>query len=241
MAAGAGGWLRLYRIAMDGPIWQNKNMWRVFTWCLMKASHKGHVQMVGLTKIKLEPGQFVFGREVASRETGLPPSTVWGCMQWLKSNNTIDIKSDNKKSVVTLVNWAFYQSCDDESDSKANGKSKHRSTAGRHKQEDLSLRKDLKNDKTPLDQALDDFAEHRRKLRKPMTTKAEKLILSKLDRLAATDEERIAILEQSIASGWADVFELRQRGKPVDSKPAGNDGAIFSYGNSNRPLFEGQQ
>ena len=239
MAAGAGGWLRLYRIAMDGPIWQNKNMWRVFTWCLMKASHKGHVQMVGLTKIKLEPGQFVFGREVASRETGLPPSTVWGCMQWLKSNNTIDIKSDNKKSVVTLVNWAFYQSCDDESDSKANGKSKHRSTAGRHKQEDL-LSEDLKNDKSPLDQALDDFAEHRRRLRKPMTEKAKKLLLDDLDKLASTDDEKIAIINQSIVSGWLRFFPLKQQVTSVDGKPAANSGAIFSYGNSNRPLFEEQ-
>lgn len=204
--APAGGWIKLYRIAMDGPIWQNKNMWRVFTWCLMKASHKGHVQMVGLTKIELEPGQFVFGREVASRETGLPPSTVWGCMQWLKSNNTINIKSDNKKSVVTLVNWAFYQSCDDESDSKANGKSKHRSTAGRHKQE-------CKNERSELQIALDDFAEHRRRLKKPMTDRAKKLLLADLDKLASTDDEKIAIINQSIVSGWLRFFPLKLQGR----------------------------
>ena len=233
------GWIKLHRIAMDGPIWQNKNMWRVFSWCLMRASHKKHVQMVGLTKVELGPGQFIFGRDAAGRETGLPPSTVWGCMQWLKSNNTIDIKSDNKKSIVTLVNWAFYQSCEDESDSKANGKSKHRLTAVRHKQEVFPL-EILKNEKNPLDQALDDFAEHRRKMKKPMTPRATKLLLGELDKLAATDREKIAILNQSILNGWTGVFPLKQQGKQAENRAAGNNSAIC-YANSNRPLFEEQQ
>ena len=240
MAGNQAGWIKLHRIAMDGPIWQNKNLWRVFSWCMMKASHKKHVQMVGLTKVELDPGQFIFGRDAASRETGLPPSTVWTSMQWLKSNNTIDIKSDNKKSVVTLVNWALYQSCDDESDSKTNGKSNRCRTATGHKQEDLSLRKDQKNDKTPLDQALDDFAEHRRKLKKPMTAKAEKLLRSKLDKLASTDDQKIAIIEKSILGGWPDVYELKPQDKQTESKPVGTSGVIC-YANANRPLFEEQQ
>ena len=239
MAGHQAGWIKLHRIAMDGPIWQNKNLWRVFSWCMMKASHKKHVQMVGLTKVELDPGQFIFGRDAASRETGLPPSTVWTSMQWLKSNNTIDIKSDNKKSVVTLVNWALYQSCDDESDSKTNGKSNRCRTATGHKQEDL-LSEDLKNVKAPLDQALDDFAEHRRKLKKPLTDRARKLLLAELDKLASTDDEKIAIIDQAILSGWLKFFPLKSQGKPIESKPIGNNG-VFSYANSNRPLFEEQQ
>ena len=93
----------------------------------------------------------------------------------------------------------------------------------------------------PLDQALDDFAEHRRKLKKPMTDRAKKLLLADLDKLAETDREKILIIEQSILQGWSGVFALKQHGKVAESKPVGNSGAIFSYGNSNRPLFEEQQ
>ncbi len=96
------------------------------------------------------------------------------------------------------------------------------------------------NTSDPFSQALDDFAEHRRKLKKPMTDRAKKLLLADLDKLAETDREKILIIEQSILQGWSGVFALKQHGKVAESKPAANSGAIFSYGNSNRPLFEEQ-
>lgn len=59
-----------------------------------------------------------------------------------------------------------------------------------------------------LAEALTDFEEHRKKLRKPMTEKAKSLLLSKLSKLGRTDEEKIAILNQSIENGWQGVFPL---------------------------------
>ena len=69
--------------------------------------------------IQLQPGQFVFGRIVAAQELGMKPSTVVDCMRYLKTNNTFDIKSTNKFSVVTVVNWGLYQSSSEESDIKS--------------------------------------------------------------------------------------------------------------------------
>lgn len=107
----------------------------------MKASHKEIEQMVGMTKVVLQPGQFIYGRHIASVECGLSPSTVRNCMDWLKNNQTLDIKSDNKKSVVTLINWALYQANDEEKDSK---KDSCRTTTGQ--QQDTNKNdKNLKN------------------------------------------------------------------------------------------------
>lgn len=64
---------------------------------------------------------------------------------------------------------------------------------------------------SPFEQAFDDFREMRKKLKKPMTDRAEKTIRKKIDQLASTDEEKIAILEQSIVSCWLGVFPLRQQ------------------------------
>jgi len=72
--------------------------------------------MLGMTKVMLVPGQFIFGRHSAARECGMKASTVVDCMAWLKSNTTIGIKSNNKFSLVTVMNWALYQSSPDESD-----------------------------------------------------------------------------------------------------------------------------
>lgn len=59
-----------------------------------------------------------------------------------------------------------------------------------------------------LADALSDFEEHRKKLRKPMTEKAKSLLLKKLARLSDNEEEQIAILNQSIENGWQGIFPI---------------------------------
>lgn len=89
----------------------------------MKASHTKRTQVVGRQKVELEPGQFVTGRHAAAAELGMAPSTTWDYLKLLESENCIDIKSNNKFSVVTIVNWAFYQGYNENSDSKTDNKS----------------------------------------------------------------------------------------------------------------------
>ncbi|MGV1143957.1 hypothetical protein ACV56Z_15985 [Staphylococcus aureus] len=76
----------------------------------MKASHKDHTQLVGRRVVELEKGQFVFGRKRASEELRLKRSTVRDYIKLLENLGTIVVKSDNKFSVITVVNWAIYQS-----------------------------------------------------------------------------------------------------------------------------------
>lgn len=61
-----------------------------------------------------------------------------------------------------------------------------------------------------LDVALNDFAEMRKKMRKPLTDRALSLTLAELEKLApGDDEKKIAILNQSIQRGWQGVFPLK--------------------------------
>ena len=41
------GWIKLHRKILDSPIFQNEKLFKVFAYCLMKASHKEHTQLVG--------------------------------------------------------------------------------------------------------------------------------------------------------------------------------------------------
>jgi len=84
----------------------------------MKASWKQYEQVVGLTKVILEPGQFVFGRLSAAKECGISESMVFRCIKYLEKNETISVKSNNKFSVITVINWALYQSDDDDLNNK---------------------------------------------------------------------------------------------------------------------------
>jgi hypothetical protein len=70
-----------------------------------------------------------------------------------------------------------------------------------------------------LRQALKDFLEMRKKIKKPMTDRAFNMFLKKLDELAATDEMKIKLLDQSILHNWQTVYPLKQEQKQDKSKP----------------------
>ena len=68
-------------------------------------------------------------------------------------------------------------------------------------------------EKNAFEIAIDDFKEFRKRIKKPMTDKAIKLLYAKLDTLSTDDETKIAIINQSIFNGWQGVFPLKEQDK----------------------------
>ena len=69
---------------------------------------------------------------------------------------------------------------------------------------------DSYTDNEELRTALWEFIKMRKFIKKPMTDRALKGIINKLDTLASTDTDKIAILDQSITTSWQGVFPLSQ-------------------------------
>lgn len=103
------GYVQLWRKSLESSVWQNHNLWRFWTYCLMKASYKEHKQMVGFQEVMLQPGQFVFGRKKASKEIGFSEQEIRTCLLKLKNMKNLTIKTTNKFSIITIVNWGEYQ------------------------------------------------------------------------------------------------------------------------------------
>lgn len=72
------------------------------------------------------------------------------------------------------------------------------------------------SDLSPLELALDEFVEMRKKIKKPLTLQAFKRLSAKLDKLANNDEEKVAILNQSVDHCWQDVYPLKE---PLSTEP----------------------
>jgi hypothetical protein len=108
-----GGWVKLWRKSLDSDVFADPHLWRLFSWCLLSASHTGrHVGVKtgrGETVITLGPGQFIYGRKSAARELGWPESTLNDRMKRLEAMGTITIQADTHHSTVTVVNWGLYQ------------------------------------------------------------------------------------------------------------------------------------
>lgn len=79
--------------------------------------------------------------------------------------------------------------------------------------------KNVKNDKKyydddALNQTFIDYVDMRKRIKAPMTDKAVKLAMNKLERLSQGDNEKaIKILEQSIMNSWKGLFELKEEKK----------------------------
>lgn len=70
-----------------------------------------------------------------------------------------------------------------------------------------------------LDNALNDFEEMRKKIKKPLTSSAKDRLLARLDNLSKNDKEKVAILNQSVDHCWQDVYPLKE---PINTEPQTN-------------------
>ena len=103
------GWVKLYRDLLGTGMMQNPKLFTFFAYCLLKASHQEHVQVVGFRSIILRPGQFVFGRKVAAQDLNMTESSIRYCLDSLQTSGKIAIKTTNKYSIITLLDWALNQ------------------------------------------------------------------------------------------------------------------------------------
>lgn len=110
------GYVRLWRKSLDAGWIKNYKLWAFWTYCLMKASYKEFDAIVGLQVVHLMPGQFIFGRKKAAEETGLTEREIRTILDFLRRAGNLTIKTTNKFSIVSIINWAIYQSEEIEND-----------------------------------------------------------------------------------------------------------------------------
>ncbi len=112
------GYVKLWRKSNDAGWIKNHKLWAFWTWCLMKATHKEFDAIVGLQVIHLMPGQFIFGLKKASVETGLTIREIRTILEFLKKAGNLTIKTTNKFSIISIINWPIYQSMESENDTQ---------------------------------------------------------------------------------------------------------------------------
>lgn len=65
-------------------------------------------------------------------------------------------------------------------------------------------------DSTDLRECIKDFIKMRAAIKKPLTDRALKILLDKLDKLESTEDRKIKVLEQSIMNSWQGIFPLKE-------------------------------
>lgn len=111
------GYIKLYRQVIDDDIWTDPAKFKLWTLCLMKASHKPQKVVVGNRIIELKPGQFVTGRDELASEynrgskkkdlvTGV---SLYKWLEIFQKTKKLYIEKTTKYTVITVLNWDKYQ------------------------------------------------------------------------------------------------------------------------------------
>ena len=186
---------------------------------MLKATHKDRKQVIGLQIVDLKNGQFVFGRKKASEELKMKESTIYKYMNLLKELQMIDVKSNNKFSVVSIEKWENYQTNEIKNNSKRTTEEQQRNTNKNVKNVNNNIYKEIENftNNEKLIESITEFIDYRKSKKKDLTDLALKKILNKFKEWQYTEEECIESINNSIMNGWTGVFELKDR-KPKQTK-----------------------
>lgn len=145
----AEGWIKLHRKIIESSVFDNPKLLKLWVWCLCKASHSEREIVIGKQIVKINPGQFVFGRLAAADALKMNDRTVYDYIKTLEKLGMICINSNNKYSLVTVVNWELYQCSEYDNQQQSTIKSTMQSTMQSTIESTIKndTNKNVKNDK----------------------------------------------------------------------------------------------
>jgi hypothetical protein len=153
-AADDEGWVQLDRKLMNSAAWTIPELWKVFCWCLMRASYVARRVQVstgrGVTQQELHVGQFIFGRNAAAKELGMPAESVRNRMGKLAEFELIKIEPATHYSIVTVLG---IRTCGSDADESGHPLATQRPSNGQPLATNKKVNKGNKDKKIPCDEA----------------------------------------------------------------------------------------
>lgn len=220
------GWIKIHRKMVNWEWYQDHNVRLVFLHLLLKANYKEKRWKGEI----VNRGQLITSRKNLAKEVGLSERQVRTALFKLKTTGEVSIKTTSRFSIITVEKYAFYQDVDDEIDQRIDQQDDQQSTSNRpaidqratttkeiKKEKKGKKDKEVKNKDNRyapddhLNDAVLEFMKMRKSMRKPMTDRAVKLMLSKLNQITIDTDEQVDIINQSIMNGWLGIFPLREK------------------------------
>ncbi len=146
------GFLKLDRKIMSWRWYKNTNTFRLFIHLLLCANfEKGEFE-----EHTIERGQVVTGLYALSCATGLSVQAIRTALKHLKSTNDITIKTTTKYSIITIVNYEYFQ---DATSTLTNEEQTSNKQATNEQQQYKNNKKNKKNNKLLMESSysLEDF------------------------------------------------------------------------------------
>lgn len=116
------GFITMHRKLLDNPIITDEGLLSLFVVLLLMAGYEEKRVIWNGQEITLKRGQFITGRFSLAEKLHVKPTTVYYRLNTLKKLGIIDIKSNNKFSVITIVKYSQYQDKVERANNKTDNK-----------------------------------------------------------------------------------------------------------------------
>ena len=244
------GHIKVYRSMLEWEWYSDAYIFKLFMHLLLIANWKDG----SWRGISIKRGQILTSIEKLSQQTKLTPQNIRTCIKRLKSTCEITCKSTNKFTLITIANYEDYQGLESKLTNKltnnltnnltnAQQTTNKQPNNNRRSKEDKKLRsKEVKiKDKSfdtffshfnsELQDKIKEFIKFRNEIGKSFKSETSfQVWVKKLESFA--EEDRIEILDNSIANGWQGIFSLKDKPK---NKVAVKERTEVDYNN----LYEG--
>ena len=152
--------------------------------------------------------------------------------------STIDINADIKTDINADIKTDINADIKTDSINKHKRKTETKTKKEKQKEKAGTFPLEDYTDNAELLEALDGFVEMRKKIKAPLTEHAFSLLLKKLDGMGSTDEEKAAIVNQSVMNSWKGLFplkqEVRQSGAHINHSKDALDERYPDFAEANR-------
>lgn len=144
------GWLKLYRSIQNHWLWEDKPFSRgqAFIDLLLMANHKDNKILFNGELIEIKRGSRITSLRQLSDAWGWSTTKVKKFLELLEKENMITVKSDNKKTLVTIENYGIYQDVGNAEETQEKQQNNTEVTQKKNKQNSKEIQKKTnKNDK----------------------------------------------------------------------------------------------
>ncbi|MBQ1575206.1 MAG: hypothetical protein IIZ78_29085 [Clostridiales bacterium] len=120
------GWIKLYRKIEDCPIWFDDKFDHSHAWIdlLLMANHRPKTIIFDSQKMEIETGQILTSVRKLSARWGWCKDTTLSFLRLLEDQNMIVRDANAKRTLLTIVNYGFYQGdADTKQDTESDTKS----------------------------------------------------------------------------------------------------------------------
>ena len=111
------GWVKLYRKLMENPVvTKDADHLAIWIYLLLNATHDTYPALFRGEKILLQPGQLLTGCISIANRLNVNESKVRRVLKSFENDGQIDRQISNKNSLISILNWDFYQDSDEQND-----------------------------------------------------------------------------------------------------------------------------